>query len=148
MDIILVKDVDNLGRTGDEVEVKDGYARNYLIPQGFAVAATESALKQMAEIRETRRKQRELEVKKARETAEKLKKVSCTIAMEVGEEDKLFGAVTASDISEELHKEDIEIDKKQIMLSKPFKELGVYTVKAKLHPEVKTSFRVWVVKKQ
>lgn len=148
MNIILIKDQEDLGKAGDELEVKDGYARNYLIPKGYAVRATGQALKQLEKLREERKKQRELEIQSARDKADLLKKVSCTIEMETGEEDKMFGSVTAARIAEELAKEQVEIDKKQLLMESPFTSLGVYTVKVKLHPEVKTAFKVWVVKKQ
>jgi len=147
VDIILLKDHEDLGSAGDELKVKDGYARNYLIPQGIAVQATSGMLKQLEKMRLERRKQREEEISAAQEKARKLKDVVCTISVETGEGDKLFGAVTAASIAEALEGEGIDLLKKQILLESPLNSLGVFTVKAKLHPEVKTSFRISVVKK-
>lgn len=148
MEIILIKDHEDLGRKGDELKVKDGFARNYLIPEGYAVKATEGALKQLEKVRKARERQREEEIKCAKEKAEKLQTVSCTVEMETGEEDKLFGSVTVSTIVERLREEDIELEKKQIVLESPLNALGTYTVKVKLHPEVKAALKVLIVKKQ
>jgi len=145
--IILVKDVEKLGSTGDELEVKDGYARNYLIPKKIAVQSTEGALRML----EKRRRGEERKAKKLKQEheqlAEKIKATSCTISMEVGEEDRLFGSVTSEMIAESLCAEGVEIDKKKIILEEPIKALGVYNVEIRLHPEVKTQARIWVVKK-
>jgi len=145
--LILLKDIKSLGKLGDEVEVKDGYARNYLIPNRFASEATEGALKLLeAKKREQARKEKQL-IEECQGLAEKIQAVSCTISMDAGEEDKLFGAVTSEMIASTLREEGVEIDKKKIILEEPIKALGVYNVEIRLHPEVKTQARVWVVKK-
>lgn len=147
MNVILLQDIDKLGALGDEIAVKDGYARNYLIPRKMAVEATSGALK----ILEKKKKEKAQLEQKAREEAEQLSErisnVSCTITMEAGEEDRLFGSVTSEMISESLAAEGIEVDKKKIVMEEPIKKLGVYAVDIKLHPEVKTQARIWVVKK-
>ena len=147
MNVILIQDVEKLGSMGDELTVKDGYARNYLIPNKIAVEATSGALHML----EQKKKSRERAGKKLKEEceklAEKLKKTSPTISMEAGEEDKLFGSVTSEMIAESLLAEGIEIDKRKIVLEEPIKTLGVYNVTVKLHPEVKTQMRIWVIKK-
>jgi len=147
MKIILVKDVDNLGQIGDELEVKDGYARNFLIPQKLALESTDGAVRVLEKKRQERERKEKLVIEEYKVLAEKISGVSCTIAMEAGEEDKLFGAVTSDMISEALNGEGVEIDKKQIVLEEPIKELGVHNVEIKLHPEVRTQARIWVVKK-
>ncbi len=147
MKIILLKDVDNLGTIGDELEVKDGYARNYLIPKKFAMESSEGAMR----ILEQKKREKENSERKIKEEcaqlAEKIRSVSCTISMETGEEDKLFGSVTSETIADSLRGEGFDIDKKKIELEEPIKSLGVYTVEIRLHPEVTTQARIWVVKK-
>lgn len=147
MKVILIKDVNNLGKIGDELTVKDGYARNHLLPKKEAIEASPGALKVLAQkknqaIRRSNKLKEECVL-----IAGKIAEISCTISMEAGEEDKLFGAVTAEMISETLMTEGIEIDKRKIVLEEPIKAIGVYTVEIRLHPEVKAEARVWVVKK-
>jgi large subunit ribosomal protein L9 len=145
--VILIKDMDKLGEIGDEVQVKDGYARNYLIPQKIAIESTKGALL-VIEQKKREKARREQKLKEEMlEAAEKIKTVSCTISMEAGEEDKLFGAVTSEMIAEHLRAEGIEVDKKKIVLEEPIKALGVYNVDIRLHPEVTAQARIWVVKK-
>jgi large subunit ribosomal protein L9 len=147
MKVILTKDMQSLGIVGDEMEVKDGYARNYLIPKGLAMEVTEGVLR-LLEQKKKKRQRLEGKIKEeCEELAERIKNVSCTIPMETGEEDKIFGSVTSEMIAQVLQQEGIEIDKKKIVLNDPIKSLGIYSVDIKLHPEVKTQARVWVVKK-
>ncbi len=147
MKVILLKEVGGLGDIGDEVEVKDGYARNYLIPRKLVIASTKGALKILEQKRHQReRKEKQLK-EEAERIAEKLANVSCTISMEAGEEEKLFGSVTSEMIAESLHGEGFEIDKKNVRLEEPIKSLGVYNVDVWLHSEVKAQIRIWVVKK-
>jgi large subunit ribosomal protein L9 len=131
---------------GDLITVKDGYARNYLIPQGKAIRATSQNIKklehQKLQIMEKLNKSK----REAERLSERLETLSCTVAKTAGEEDKLFGSVTAIDIAESLKLEGIEIDKKKIFLSEPIKKLGIYTVPIKLHQEVTANLKVWVVK--
>ena len=147
MKVLLTKDIDKLGVVGDEVIVKDGYARNYLIPKKFAMEATEGALR----VLEQKKRKAERIEQKAQEENEKLaetiKNASYTITMEAGEGDKLFGTVTGDMIAEILQAEGVEIDKRKIVLEEPIKALGVYDVDIKLHPKVTAQARIWVVKK-
>lgn len=147
MKVILIKDVPTLGAIGDEVQVRDGYARNFLLPKKIAIESSAGALK----VIERKKKQKEREEKKLKEEcsvlAEKIKNVSCTISMEAGEEEKLFGSVTSEMIADALKAEGIEVDKKKISLDESIKALGVYNIEIKLHPEVKAQARIWVVKK-
>ena len=146
MDVILRQDVEKLGRAGDLVTVKDGYARNYLLPKGLAYHATEGNRRRLeAEARQdVRRAGAQLET--ARDFAGRLEAVSLTFAMKAGEGDKLFGSVTAADVADRLHAEGFEVDKKAVELHEPIKALGVYAVPVRLHHEVKPEVRVWVVK--
>lgn len=147
MKVILIKDVSKLGKIGDELVVKDGYARNYLFPRQEAIEATSGALK----VLEQKKSQFARKAKKHKEEcalmAEKISASSCTISMEAGEGDKLFGSVTAEMIAEALSGEGIELDKRKIVLEEPIRAIGLYNVEIRLHPEVKTEAKVWVIKK-
>ncbi len=146
MKIILRQDYERLGKFGDIVEVKDGYARNYLIPKNIAYPAKPNFIKVIEE--EKKHKQFKLlkAKRQAEELAKKLESVSITISVSVGEEDKMFGSVTSQDIGKALEEQGIEIDRRKIVLEEPIKELGIYSVPIKLHPEVEAKIKVWVVK--
>jgi len=147
MKVILLETVDRLGKVGEIITVKEGYARNYLIPKSKAKPATPGNMK----ILEVLKKKEEAEASKmlaqARSLAEKITNLSLTISAPAGEEEKLFGSVSSEMISSALAEEGIDIDKKDIVLDEPIKKLGVYQVQIKIHPEVKATLRVWVVKK-
>jgi large subunit ribosomal protein L9 len=146
MEVVLKKDHDKLGKAMDVVNVKDGYARNFLIPQGIAVVATEGNRKAVAESKRLAEKREEKKQKEAREQAKQIEKIPCTIKAKVGEDEKLFGSVTTQDIADFLAKEGFAIDKKDLELEEPIKQLGVYSVKITLHKDVVASLKVWVVK--
>jgi len=146
MEIILVQPVKGLGVEGDVVAVADGYARNYLVPQGIAISATKSNLKKVDEIKKKKEAKERKEKEVSEKLSEKLAQVSLTIPVKVGEDDRLFGSVTSQDICKALEKEGIEIDKRKIMLDEPIRELGVFPVNVKVHPEVTAVVKVWVVK--
>ena len=146
MDVILMTSIDSLGRIGETVSVKRGFARNYLIPQGMAVPATEGNSKLVAEHIKLETKRDSLRKAGAEDLAASLGEISCTITVQAGEDDKLFGSVTARDIAQALQNENVELDHKQIILTEPIKQLGVYNVPVKLHPEVEVTAKVWVVK--
>jgi large subunit ribosomal protein L9 len=147
MRIILKQDDENLGDAGQIISVKDGFARNYLIPRGVAYEATNANLKRFEEEKKHLLLKSEKEKKQSEMLAEKLEKVSCTISVAVGEEDKLFGSVTSQDIADALQEKGIELDKRKIQLEEPIKSLGIYTIPTRLHPEVNANVKVWVVKK-
>lgn len=148
MKVILLQTVDRLGKIGDIVTVKEGFARNFLIPQKKAAIATEGNVK----LQEALKKKKEAEEKKvleaAKALAEKIGALSLTISAEAGEEEKLFGSVSNDMIAKALADENIVVDKKDVILDEPIKKLGVFQVTVKLHPEVKAAVRVWVVKKE
>ena len=146
MEVILMQSVDNLGQMGDTVSVNRGYARNYLIPKGLAVLATEGHRKLVAEHMKLEAKRDDLRKASAEELAAKLGELSCTITVQAGEDDKLFGSVGPRDIAEALKTETSEFDHKQIVLAEAIKQLGVYSVPVKLHSEVEVTAKVWVVK--
>ena len=145
MKVILTQDMDSLGLAGEIVEVARGYARNYLIPQKIALEVTEDNIKRT----ETQRKNIEIKRIKLKEDAQKIKErlaeVTISIAQKVGEEDKLYGSVTTMNIADELEKQGITIDRRKIILDKPIKSLGEFSVPIKLHPQVTASIKVTVV---
>ena len=145
MRVILRENVDDLGLEGDTLDVSKGYARNYLIPKGFAFEATNENIKLMA----TQRKKievRRLQVKgDAEKVRDQLAELTVTISQKVGEEEKLYGSVTTMDISSQLEKQGVDIDRKKLVLEKPIKTLGEFDVSVKLHPEVTGSIKIVVV---
>ncbi|MBA3558222.1 MAG: 50S ribosomal protein L9 [Gemmatimonadaceae bacterium] len=146
MEVILRQAVDSVGKPGDVVEVKAGYARNYLLPRGLAFLATEGNKKRIT-MEKARLEAAENErIGAAQSIANRLEQVSLTFSARVGEEEKLFGSVTAADIVQQLHAQGFDIEKRQIDLHEPIKSLGVYKVPIKLHAEVKPEIRVWVIK--
>ena len=147
MKVILKEDVPDLGSVGEIVNVKDGYARNYLIPQSLAVQASTKNIHQLEHQKKLIEAHKSRVKKDAHVMAEDIEKISCTIPMLVGEQDKLFGSVTSKDIEEALAQEGINISRKRIILEEPIKSLGVYTVDVRLHTEVTAKLKVWVVAK-
>jgi len=148
MEIILKKDYENLGKAMEIVNVKDGYARNFLIPNDIAVIATESNKKRIAETKRMYEKKEAKLRADAAELAKKIEQTPCTIAVKVGEEEKIFGSVTSQDIAEFLKKEDFSVEKRFVKLEEPIKQLGVYTVEISLHKGVDAKLKVWVVKEE
>ncbi|HMA61720.1 MAG TPA: 50S ribosomal protein L9 [bacterium] len=146
MEIILLKDKEKIGKAGEKVEVADGFARNYLIPQGFALKSTESNLKRFKEINRQRNIRKERKLKKAKELAEKIKSLSITIPVKVGEKDQVFGSVTKKDIAEQMKEKGYEVPKSNIKLEEPIKSLGIYEVPVSLEAGINTEVKVWVIK--
>ena len=146
MEIILREDVQHLGKVGEIVKVKDGYARNYLLPKGLAYPATEANKKKIAYEGERIAKQRASEKSAAETEATRLVGVQLSFAVKVGEEDKLYGSVTAGDIQRKLEELGIRVDKRKIDLHEPIRELGEFSVGIKIHPEVRPEVRITVVK--
>ncbi len=147
MKVILRKQVENLGSSGDVVEVKPGYGRNFLIPRGLALPATPASMKIVEEQKRGEIIRKEKEKKSAEILAEKLTAASLTIPVEVGEDEKLFGSVTSMDIARALNEEGVEIDRRNILLAEHIRKLGVYEIQVRVHPEITTTVKVWVVKK-
>jgi large subunit ribosomal protein L9 len=146
VEVILLDAVPSLGSRGDTVKVKSGYARNYLFPRKLALPATEPNRRVFKEEEVILAKRDELAKNNARTAAEKMADVSCTIPVQVGDEDKLYGSVTGNDIAKVLKDQGYDIDKKQVLLEEPIKQLGVYTIDIMLHREIKAPVKVWVVK--
>ena len=145
MKLLLKEDVHGLGCCGDEVEVKNGYGKNFLIPKGQAIAATPKNLKQFNHQKAIVQGR----LKKIKISAEahalEIGKVICTFKKKVGDNGKLFGAVTTQEISESLRSHGIELDRRKLQLKEPIKSLGDFEVPVKLHPEVAFSVKVSVV---
>jgi len=146
MKVILTQDIQGIGATGDLITVKNGFGRNYLIPQGKAIMATSQNVKSL----DHQKRQIQEKLNKAKREAEKLaariEAISCTVAKAAGEEDRLFGSVTSMDIEASLKLEGIDVDRKKIVLPEPIKSLGIYTIPVKLHPEVTAHLKLWIVK--
>ena len=146
MEIILRQAVENLGKPGDVVKVKPGYARNYLLPRGLAYEATPGNLKRIQQERDRLEAAENARRDTAQGLAEKFEQVSLTFSARVGEEGKLFGSVTAADIAQQLEAQGFHVEKRQIDLHEPIKALGVYRIPIRLHADVKPEIRVWVIK--
>lgn len=146
MEVILRQAVDNLGHTGDIVQVSAGFARNFLLPRGLAYEATQGNKKRLEQERSRLEAAENERRGKAQELATKLEQVSLTFSARVGEEGKLFGSVTSADIATELEKQGLHVERRMIDLHEPIKSLGVYRVPVRLHADVKPEVRVWVIK--
>ncbi|HEX9610908.1 MAG TPA: 50S ribosomal protein L9 [Gemmatimonadales bacterium] len=146
MEIILREDVQHLGKTGEVVKVKDGYARNYLLPKGLAYPATEANKKRIAYEAQRLATQRAAEKAAAETEATRLAGVQLTFSAKVGEEDKLYGSVTAGDIQRKLDELGIHVDKRKVDLPEPIRALGEFRVAIKIHPDVRPEILVTVVK--
>ena len=146
MEIILREDVQHLGKTGDVVLVKDGYARNYLLPKGLAYLATAANKQRIAREADRIAAQRAAERANAETEATRIASVHLTFAVKVGEEDKLYGSVTAGDIQRRLEEQGITLDKRRIDLPQPLHELGEFRVGIKLHADVRPEITVSVVR--
>lgn len=146
MKVILRKDFEQLGHVGEVVDVKDGYARNYLIPRNIAYPATPNSVLQLEEEKKQHARRLEKEKRASEKLAAELEKVSITIQMKVGEDDKLFGSVTSQMIAEALKEKGFVIDKRNLEVEDAIKALGIYTVDVKLPGGVTGKVKVWVVR--
>ena len=147
MKVILTQDVKNLGKVGEVVKVKDGYARNLLLPKNLAYLATPSNLKRIEKQQKVQADQYEKQKQEALDLQEKLAKASCTVNVEVNDLEKLYGSVSEADVVKALEEEGFTIDKKDIVFDQAIEELGIFEVGVKLHPEVTAKIRLWVTKK-
>ncbi|MDP6490948.1 MAG: 50S ribosomal protein L9 [Kiritimatiellia bacterium] len=144
-EVLLMAVVDGLGKEGDVVSVADGYARNYLLPRDLAAPVTEATRRRLAKLQVEREKELAETLSDAKALAKKVSAASCTIAVKVGEGEQLYGSVSESDIVDSLKSQDIEIDRHQVVLSDPIKQLGAFDVAVNLHPQLETTLKVWVV---
>ena len=147
MEVILIERMANLGPIGQVVRVKNGYARNFLLPRGVAYEATPGNKKRIAQEKERLEAAENARRDAASVIAKKLEEVSLTFSAKVGEEGKLFGSVTASDIVHQLEAQGFkEVEKRMVDLHEPIKALGVYKVPIRLHADVRPEIKVWVIK--
>lgn len=148
MQVILKERLENLGDAGEVVSVKPGYARNYLIPKGFAYEATASNVKRLERERSRVMKEAAEQLEAARARAATLEEVSITFTARAAEEGKLFGSITSGDITEKLAEQGIEVDRRQVLLDEPIKSLGMFPVAIRLHADVRPEIKVWVIKEE
>lgn len=149
MKVILRKDVETLGKIGDIVNVKNGYARNFLIPRGYAYTATEGAIKALEIEKKRMAKKIEQDRARAEELSQELSKIQLTFQMKVGEEGRLYGSVTPLMIAQKLQEEfNFNIDKRNILLDESIKSLGIFDVKIKLFQDINATIKVWVINEE
>ncbi len=146
MKVILRQNFEPLGQIGDVVEVKDGYARNYLLPHKIAYTALKGNIRALEEEKQNVAKKSQQELNAADKLAAELEKVSITIPVQVGEEDKIFGSVTTQMIVDALKEKGYEVDKRKVEIEETIKTLGIYSVNIKLHTSVSSKIKVWVVR--
>jgi len=145
--IILTKDVEKLGKEGDVIEVKEGFARNFLLPQGSAIKATKNSFKEIEELKKRKDKQGEKVKNEAGQLKAKIEALSLTITAEAKDTEELYGSITEQQILKALKDESLTLDKGAIAIPEQIKKLGVYNLKVKLHPAVEANLRLWVMKK-
>ena len=145
MQVILRERLDNLGNAGEVVDVKPGYARNYLIPQGLAYEATATNVRRIESERARQAQKETATLNEARERAKSIEGISLTFHARAGQEGKLFGSITSADIAEKLAEQGVQLDRRAIELEEPIKALGVTSVPVRLHPQVHPEIKVWVI---
>jgi large subunit ribosomal protein L9 len=146
MKIILREDISGLGKSGEIVNVANGYARNFLFPKDLAYEASKGHLKLLEQENAAKGRKAKREMKTAEDMAARISETSITLKVKVGEGDRLYGSVTNRDLADALAKEGIEVDRHKITIDEPLKTLGVYTVSIKLHQEITAKFKVWLEK--
>lgn len=145
MDVILTENVKNLGTIGEVVKVKPGYGRNYLVPQGLAVEASEAKLKELEHHKRQLNRKAEKLSQEAADVKARIEAVECTFVHKASEEGKLFGSVTSMEIAESLASQGIEIDRRKILLEQPIKELGEHAIDIKLNAGVNAIVKINVI---
>ncbi|NOX66007.1 MAG: 50S ribosomal protein L9 [Chlorobi bacterium] len=146
MKLILRKNFNQLGQVGEIVDVKDGYARNFLIPRQIAYPATAGNLRALEEEKKQIAKKESKNLAAAQELSTELEKVSVTIPVTVGEDEKIFGSVTSKMIADALLEKGFDVDHRKIEIEEPIKALGIYSVKVKVHADVVATVKTWVVR--
>jgi large subunit ribosomal protein L9 len=147
MEVILIQDVNGIGKMGAVVKVKDGFARNFLFLKNLAVISTAGNLKTLELARQKKNLQMEKIKKGAEKVRDRLQNLSLTIPVLTQDKEKLYGSISAADLQNALKEENIDIDKNDILLEEPIKALGIYEVPVNLHPEISAKIKVWIVKK-
>lgn len=145
MKVILVKDVEGWGSFGETIEVKNGFARNFLIPNGLAVQATEENLRHIKNLLDQKARKLQKEKERAAEIAKNLDGVEIEIKRPIGVTGKMYGSVTTADITEKLKEKGFDIDRKKVMLRNPIRNLGGYNIQIRLHPEISATIKVDVI---
>jgi large subunit ribosomal protein L9 len=145
MQVILRERLDHLGNPGEVVDVKPGYARNYLIPKGLAYEATAANVRRIESERSRQAQKEAATVSEARERAKAIEGISLTFHARAGQEGKLFGSITSADIAEKLAEQGVTVDRRAIELEEPIKTLGVTSVPVRLHSQVHPEIKVWVI---
>ena len=148
MELLLKQNVEHLGRTGDVVDVKPGYARNYLLPRGLAVLVTKGNMAEVERARSQALAEEEARLAGLKDLGAKLADVSVTIEGKANEEGHLFGSVNAAQIAAALRDKGVPVDEKMVRLESPLKEIGVYDVSVHLHADVEAAIKVWVVQQK
>ena len=143
--VLLMTTVPSLGTEGDVVQVADGYARNYLLPKGIAAPVTVASQKRLAKLVEERAVKTREEMKSAKEKAKRLKGVSCTVSVKTSDEGKMYGSVGITEILDALAEVGVGLERHEVVLENPLKELGAFDVPVRLHSDVKATVKVWVV---
>ena len=144
-EVLLMADVKGLGAEGEVVRVAEGYARNYLFPQSLAAPVTEATRRRLEKKRKEREVQLARETEAARKLAATIEQISITIPVKTGEEGKMFGAVTVMDVVNALKAQGVEVERHLIDLPDAIRELGVFNIPVKLHPEIQAILKLWVV---
>ena len=145
IEVLLMTDVENVGREGEVVSVADGFARNYLFPKKLAATVNATTKRKLAKSQRDREQTRVQELTGFKELANRISTVSCTITVKTGEGERMYGSVSAVDVVRALHDQGIQVERHAVVLEHPLKELGVFDVPIRLHPEVETTVKVWVV---
>ena len=145
-EILLLSDVEHLGQAGDVVKVKDGYARNYLLPKDLAAPVSKAALRRLEKLRKEREELARIQLAEAKDKAAKLGKVSVTLRERTVDGTRLYGSVHAADILKAIEADGkVALDKSQLVLPEPLKETGTFDIEVKLHPQVSCTVKVWIV---
>ena len=145
-EVLLLSDVEDLGKAGDVVKVADGFARNYLLPKDLAAPVSQHALRRLEKLRKERDELSRIQIAEAKDKASKLANVSVTIRAKTVDGTRLYGSVAAADIVAALQEGNkLSVDKAQVVLDEPLKETGTFDVAIKLHPEVTSTIKVWIV---
>jgi len=145
MKILLKKEIKELGRIGDVVDVANGYARNYLLPRKLATIVTKGNIEQINLQRLKNEEKRNEEIRNLQVLADEISNISYTLTVKTNKEGKLFGSVTANDIAKALSEKGFQIDEKMVILEAPIKKCNLYNINVMLHPDVKAQCRVWIV---
>ena len=147
MELILIKDVEKVGRKGEVVRVRDGFARNFLLPQKFAISSTRANQEFVEEQKKRSARKKEKERTEAFDKAARLNQLKITVPAQAGEQEKLFGSVTAEDIAEALSRQGYTFDRKHILLKESIRTLGTHPVTVEIYPQVKATVTVEVIRK-